>query len=324
MGEIYAGKAYMCIKMLEYLNTGKLFKVSELAELLETNPRNIIEYKKELDCCGFDIVTVPGRYGGYRLDRSSCMPVLKMLPEEKASLIDLYNYAMTKKDFINKNGCTKTMAKIFSVLMIENDNPEGLISVDKINSRIEDSTIYSNYSIIEKAIKNKTALKIKYRWLKEPTSTITVDPYQLFLYDNEWRFFGWIEDKKDGSDPVCYFKLSRVESVEVTDKKFRVAKYFKPEKYLAKNVFTQNGEMFRLTLIAHGIRAKLIREKQYGYNQVCEDLPDGSVKVSMDMQKNPSTYNTILSFGDLVEVVEPQWLVDKIKDLALAIYKKYA
>ena len=41
------------------------------------------------------------------------------------------------------------------------------------------------------------------------------------------------------------------------------------------------------------------------------------------MQKNPSTYNTILSFGDLVEVVEPEWLKEKIKKLAKTIYEKY-
>ena len=43
------GKAASCIRMLQILNTGRIYKVSELAELLETNPRNIIEYKKEKD-----------------------------------------------------------------------------------------------------------------------------------------------------------------------------------------------------------------------------------------------------------------------------------
>ena len=39
----------LCIRMLELLSTKKIYKISELAELLETNPRNIIEYKKELE-----------------------------------------------------------------------------------------------------------------------------------------------------------------------------------------------------------------------------------------------------------------------------------
>ena len=32
--------------MLELLNTGRIFKAQELADILETNVRNIIEYKK--------------------------------------------------------------------------------------------------------------------------------------------------------------------------------------------------------------------------------------------------------------------------------------
>lgn len=323
MSEKYAGKTYMCINMLQYLNTGRIMKVSELADLLETNTRNIIEYKKELESCGFIIESIPGRYGGYRLESSQLMPQLKMLSEEKRALVDLYNYAMSKKDFINKNGCTKTMSKIFSVLMINNEESSGILSIDKVNSQVEESKISRNYSIIEKAIKEKNALKITYNWLKEPASEIIVDPYKLFLYDNEWRFFGWVENKLDANDPIYYLKLARVEKVEETNKKFKISKYFKAEQYLSKNVFSQNGEMFKVTLIAHGIRAKLFKEKQYGYNQKCEDLSNGSVKVSLEMQKNPSTYNTILSFGDLVDIVEPQWLIDKIKDLAITIYNKY-
>ena len=39
-------KTSICIQMLQLLNTGLTLKVSELAEQLETTPRNIIEYKK--------------------------------------------------------------------------------------------------------------------------------------------------------------------------------------------------------------------------------------------------------------------------------------
>lgn len=40
--------------MLQILNSGKIYKVSELADLLETNPRNILEHKKELDEISID------------------------------------------------------------------------------------------------------------------------------------------------------------------------------------------------------------------------------------------------------------------------------
>lgn len=61
-------KTNKCIQMLQLLNTGCVYKISELADRLETNPRNILEYKKELEDSGYNIVSIPGRYGGYRLD----------------------------------------------------------------------------------------------------------------------------------------------------------------------------------------------------------------------------------------------------------------
>ena len=47
-------------------------------DLLETNKRNIIEYKKELECAGYYINTIRGRYGGYSLDKTKLMPIMHL------------------------------------------------------------------------------------------------------------------------------------------------------------------------------------------------------------------------------------------------------
>ncbi len=329
MSKNYKGKTACCIELLQILNTGRTYNIAELAEILEVNPRNIPEYIKELrevsigSKGGFYIETIPGRYGGYRLNGNAIIPALNLTQEDKYALVEQYNYLMAKKDFINKNGCTKTMGKIFSSLLIDKKNSKNVIVRDKVNSFVKESIIQQNYDMIATAINTKTAVAMTYNWLKEPSSTVIVDPYQLFLYDNEWRFFGWIEDNDKIDDPICYFKLSRVENIKLLDKKFRIYENYKFEDYVKKNVFAQNGEMFEVKLIAVGVRAKLLKEKQYGYNQKFVECSNGTVEITCEMQKNPSTYNSILGFGDLVEVKEPQWLKEKIKELAFSIYKKY-
>ena len=97
------GKAGMCIQMLQILNTGKVYKVSELAEMLETNPRNIIEYKKELEEFGYYIENIPGRYGGYRLESTILIPSLKFTEDEKRILSDGNNFINSRSDFPYKN-----------------------------------------------------------------------------------------------------------------------------------------------------------------------------------------------------------------------------
>ena len=113
------GKAAMCIQLLEILNTGRIYKISDLASLLETNPRNIVEYKKELEECGYSIVSIPGRYGGYQLEKAGLIPPLKMMEDEKEALIDSFNYALSKKDFLKKDNLIKAIGKISSRVEIE-------------------------------------------------------------------------------------------------------------------------------------------------------------------------------------------------------------
>ena len=52
----------LCIKMLMILFTRDVVSIKELSEELETNPRNIPEYRKELEAAGYPIETVSGRY----------------------------------------------------------------------------------------------------------------------------------------------------------------------------------------------------------------------------------------------------------------------
>ena len=63
----------LCIKMLMIFD---VVSIKELSEELETNPRNIPEYRKELEAAGYPIETVSGRYGGDRLKKTDFFPTV--------------------------------------------------------------------------------------------------------------------------------------------------------------------------------------------------------------------------------------------------------
>ena len=83
-------KTAKCIKMLRILNTGRIYKVKELADLLETKERNVIDYKEELNFLGdeegFHIVGIPGKFGGYQLNHTYPIPGFKFTSNEKKAL----------------------------------------------------------------------------------------------------------------------------------------------------------------------------------------------------------------------------------------------
>lgn len=97
--------------MLQILNSGRTYKASELAELLETKERNIIEYKKELEEAGYYIISMPGKFGGYRLDKTNIFPSILFSPEEKQAFSEATSYIKARNDFLYKKQFQEAVSK---------------------------------------------------------------------------------------------------------------------------------------------------------------------------------------------------------------------
>ena len=80
------GKTSNCLKMLQILSSGRVYKGQELADILETNVRNIAEYRTELEMAGYYIEGIPGKYGGYRLITQSVIPTVRLNEAEQRAL----------------------------------------------------------------------------------------------------------------------------------------------------------------------------------------------------------------------------------------------
>ena len=316
----------MCIRMLQILNTGRVYKVSELADLLETNPRNVIEYKKELDemvsdefgTMGFFIETIPGRYGGYKLNGNITLPPLLLSSIEKEALLDAYNYTLTKKDFVKKKELAQAFSKVTSNVKIE-EKKNNILAVDKYQLQMNEKDIEERYKIVEKAVKTKTTLELRYLSLNSGEKIHVVDPYKLYIYNNSWFFLAWDHEAGD----VYSFKLNRIKSYRTLNKKFTVYKYFKEEEYFDESGMRKNGEYHHVVLTATGTRAMLLKERVYGKNQTITELGDGSIKVEMDMQNDKTMVSFALQSGSEMKILEPEWLVEKVKEEAQKIVDIY-
>lgn len=304
-------KTSICIQMLQLLNTGLTLKVSELAEQLETTPRNIIEYKKELETAGFYIISIPGRYGGYKLVKETLFPTVKLTEKEKDSLNECINYINKKHDFIPKEDALSAFGKIMSNINTPQSN-EQMIVVDKYQLSMNDKSISDRYNFIDSAIKQKRAIEIEYDSLKSGKKIYKLHPYKLFIYNNSWFFLAWNTDPEVGE--VWYFKINRIINYKMLNEKFRVLRGFNPSKYFDEFGLKNNGEYEHIEFIAKNIRARLVKERVYGKNQINEDLPDGSVKVSLDMQNKSSIISFALSFGKDIQILSPQWVIDELKN----------
>lgn len=312
------GKTQKCLEMLQLLNSGRIYKVSELSNLLNTQARNVIEYKKELEEIGYYISSFPGKNGGYKLEKSSLIPAIKLTEKEKKSLIEAYNYILAKKDFIFKNDFQCAMSKVISNTTIEKKD-NNLLVVDKYKLSMNEEEIQERYSIIEDSINKKKVIKIKYNSLKNGLKEHTLHPYKLFIYNNSWFFLAWNPEVGD----VWYFKVNRIENIEQLELKFTVWKNFDENKYFDEFGMSQNGDYYHIELIASRKRAMLMKERVYGKNQLFDKINDNDIKVSLDMQNKDMILSFILSCGNDVKVLSPEWLINDIKNKLEEISQLY-
>lgn len=318
----------MCIRMLQILNTGRIYKVSELADLLETNPRNVIEYKKELDevaaeyGSGFYIETLPGRYGGYQLNRNVILPSIKFTEAEKESLTEAVDYLSSRNDFMKKDDFQLAIGKIISTILINDiKKEENMTVINRYPLAMSQEDIQYRYDILKAAIKAKKSVKFTYLTQKNVLKERLFDPYELFMYNNAWFVIGWLHS--ENHPDIFWYKLNRIQDIETTNKKFTVWSYYRKSEYVDEYGFKNNGEWYHVEFIAYDTYASLVKERVYGKNQVVESIDENSTKVSVNMQNQENIRVFILGFGEHIKVLEPKWLKDDLIMISKSILEKY-
>ena len=108
-------RAAACIKLIQILSVrNEYVSTEELADILETNPRNIREYIKELEVAGYTLESMKGVYGGYRLDKSCLLPAVKLTNEDKKVLASGVEYLLQKKEFLNYSEFEAILGRILA------------------------------------------------------------------------------------------------------------------------------------------------------------------------------------------------------------------
>lgn len=84
------------INMLQILKDNKIHSIKELSEKLEVSQRMIRQYKLELEQTGIYIISITGKYGGYKLEKENNFLKLEDTVKEKM-------YIIMKKAIRNRN-----------------------------------------------------------------------------------------------------------------------------------------------------------------------------------------------------------------------------
>ncbi len=115
------------IRMLQILYSGGVVKKRDLAQELETNERNIREYKKELIMAGYDILEHKGRNGGLQLDSASIIPAARLNREQTDAFLEARDLVHTHSSFASMKEFDQAVEKLFSSVVPSPEEDDAIL-----------------------------------------------------------------------------------------------------------------------------------------------------------------------------------------------------
>lgn len=302
-------KVAQAIKMINYLASVKKATREELANVLETNVRNITEYRKELINAGYDIGYQNGVGGGYYLDGDNILPNPRLKESEKKALLEASSYLNARYDFLNKEEFNLALGKVLNSCYVNKDIDSPMI-IDRFPLVMKEDEIKYRYNIISEGLASKRKIKISYMSSKNRVSEHILHPYKIYMYNLAWFVLAFNETIRD----VGYFKLNRIEKIELLNDKYTISKTFNESNYLDQYGMKNNGEYISVSIKLKAPYAALVKERIYGKNQQIISVDDNTTILKCDMQNLASIVSFVLGFGSKAEVLEPLELKEALRN----------
>jgi predicted DNA-binding transcriptional regulator YafY len=179
------------------------------------------------------------------------------------------------------------------------------------------------FSELFNAIQYKKVLSIRYQGFKQENPVdLIIHPYYLKQYNNRWFLFGY----NSQLERISNLAIDRIAIIAETNQEYIENNSIDFEEYFEDVVgvtinYDQNPETIILKISRelwpyieskpiHGSQKVLAKEENY-------------VTITLLLQINYEFITLIFSYGDAIEIIEPEQIKSIIKDKALALINNY-
>lgn len=304
------------ISILVVLLRRERVQAKELAEMFDVSVRTILRDVDAINLAGIPIVTFQGANGGisiakgYRLDKSV------LSADDMAAII-----AALK-------GVSGTMPDHrYDVLMEKLKNPLSTAQLDMLDLKTrqmiidlspwgENASLKEKTVLIRQAIENHREIEFDYIDAESRKSKRRVEPYSLILKGKNWYLYAWCLLRQD----FRLFKLNRIKHLLLTDQHFQ-PREVPQEEYPWEGEWQSSSGMITLDLLFAPEMESII-EEYFDAEMVVQ--ADGKIMLSICLPENNWMYGWLLSFGSMVEVINPPYIRSILADIAREIVEKYS
>ncbi len=161
--------------------------------------------------------------------------------------------------------------------------------------------------------------KIEYHSLRNETpKSYHIIPLKLFshqgtLYLHSRKVDAAGKTDKKGYEPLL--AVHRIVDVELTKTPYEFPSDYNFEKAFNQAFGVMQGDEFEVEVIFTGFAAVFVSERIWDEDQTLEKLEDDSVRLKFTASSEPEVISWILSFDSEAEVIKPDWLRGRIKEM---------
>lgn len=178
-----------------------------------------------------------------------------------------------------------------------------------------------NLNPLLKAIKDNRIISFNhFNFQTETIKTHTLKPYLLKEYQNRWYVVGLIDDVDFRT-----FGIDRIEDLEIKTETFKRNNKLNPIELFNNTiglVYSYNS-IQNVILSFTPTQGKYIKTLPLHASQKTLIDNETELRISIEVIPNYELTQTILKFGNTVRVVEPEWLVNEIRESLFSTLSKY-
>lgn len=276
----------------------------ELAEKFEVSIRTIYRDLDTISAAGIPIYATQGKGGGIFIIQDFVLNKSLLSEQEKEQIL----MALQGISATEHNQTDELLMKLSGLFQSKVTN---WIEVD-FSEWYKNTPNYDVFNLIKNAIFNQYTITFSYFAREGNYSNRTVEPIKLIFKNKDWYLYGFCLLRND----FRFFKLTRIKDLEISSDTFiREVKSSHEIETVIKN--------------KNFIHAKLKFSPKVAF-RVYDEFTDnvskdnqGNLYVNIDLPDNETLFSYILSFGDNVEILEPDYLRHSMKEKLALMLEKY-
>ncbi len=296
-------------------------RAASLAAELDVSERTLHRYIGMLEEMGIPVYSERGRNGGFSLARGYRMPPLVFTPEE-ATAVHLGTSLVSEVwGKLYEEAAHGALAKLDNVLPEEQQQEIAWASRTLVATNIGRTEQVILMPLLEKlrqATRQRRRVRMWYQGKNQPNPVEReLDVYALGHNWGWWYAIGHCHLR----NATRSFRVDRINKLILLDDPFDIPPDFAIRDYLAKKPAPHLDIQIKMRFQPEGI---FLAEYGRSYWQSMETETDGSLTVTFGAQDMNYAASTIMSYGPLVEVLEPKELRQILHEWAAGIVAQYS